>query len=128
MTTQINLREYAGDDIAPILALPGVLPASEAPTDGTYVVVVVDWGAHAKHLEETSNVVGLGHIHDTARYDITFGFNNAADTLEPAEDCWNTVGWCWSHDHHTDGSPRVVAYLPDAKLQDVHRGCGLMGY
>lgn len=120
MSTQINLSLYDGDDLAPILALPGVRPASEAPTDGTYIVAIVDYGGYAQHLRETRGEVGLGHIHDTTRYDITFAFHSAHT--------WNTVGWCWCHDFHTSGSPRVVAYLPDARVVDVSRGCGLMGY
>lgn len=103
-------------------------PASEAPTDGTYVIAIVDYGGHARWLEEKRNEVGLGHIHDTVRYDITFAFNNSDDIEEPLEKCWHTVGWSWCGDRHTDGSPRVVAYLPDAKVADVNTGCGLMGY
>lgn len=117
MSDHFRLRDYDGDDIAPILALPGVRPASEAPTDGRYVIVIVDAGSPAE----------WGTPFDTARYGVTIGFNCADYTLEPAEDCWNTVGWCWAHDHHTEGSPRVVAYLPDAQLQDLHTGCGLLG-
>jgi hypothetical protein len=39
----------------------------------------------------------------------TIGFNGLENT---GQDEWKFVGWCWSHDHFTDGRGKVLAWKP----------------
>lgn len=74
----------------------GWQPIETAPRDGTILELVVDCS------------VGDHPLND-ATLSCTIGFNNFDND---DEDDWNFAGWCWTHDHFTDGKGRVVAWRP----------------
>lgn len=47
----------------------------------------------------------------------TIGFNNFDND---GDDTWHIAGWCWSHDHFTEGKGTPVAWLP--MLSEAGRG------
>jgi hypothetical protein len=76
---------------------PELLPMSEAPKDGTMVRLLVDY------------TDGGGALEDEHPQSWTIGFNGSEDT---GEDEWKFAGWCWTHDHFTQGSGTPVGWLP----------------
>lgn len=76
------------------------LPIETAPKDGTLLVLLVEYDA---------NDEGGNPLEDSAEPTRTIGFNNFD---HDSEDKWLMAGWCWSHDHFTSGSGKVVAYQP----------------
>lgn len=85
-------------------------PMVTAPRDGTLLRLLVDFDEHA--------------IDDTIGPTWTIGSCN----LENDPDAeWQIVGWCWTHDHFTEGKGEPVGWLPliDAQPesnQGVDRG------
>jgi hypothetical protein len=75
------------------------LPVEAAPRDGTTLMLLVDYSA-----EEADHP-----LEDTAGLAWTIGHNNF-DNDE--EDVWKFAGWCWTHDHYTQGRGRVIGWLP----------------
>jgi len=71
-------------------------PIRSAKKDGTLYLLLVYYGGEdeAFPLEDA----------DFAR---TIGFNNFE---YDGEDRWQFAGWCWSHDHFTEGRGRAVAF------------------
>jgi len=70
-----------------------------APRDGTILRLLVDYsGEDADHA-----------LADTADTAWTIGHNNFDND---GEDAWLFAGWCWSHDHYTQGEGKVVGWLP----------------
>lgn len=67
-----------------------------APKDGTLVELVVDYTDGDHPLED-------------ATLACTIGFNNLKND---GEDTWKFAGWCWTHDHFTEGKGLVVAWRP----------------
>ena len=47
-----------------------------------------------------------------ARFSITIGHNNDHNVGEGEGLGWQFAGWCWSHDHYTEGKGRPVGWLP----------------
>jgi len=75
----------------------GIRPMVDAPKDGTMVRLLVDYSD------------GGGALEDDHPRSWTIGFNGFEDT---GEDEWKFAGWCWSHDHFTQGSGEPVGWLP----------------
>lgn len=73
---------------------PGWRDMETAPTDGTMVRLLVEFDEHSTEDAEQA---------------ITIGANNL-DNDE--EDAWRFAGWCWTHDHFTEGKGTPVGWLP----------------
>lgn len=73
---------------------PGWRDMETAPTDGTLVRLLVEFDEHSTEDAEQA---------------ITIGANNL-DNDE--EDVWRFAGWCWTHDHFTEGKGKPVGWLP----------------
>lgn len=73
---------------------PGWRDMATASTDGTMVRLLVEFEEHST---------------DDAEQAPTIGANNL-DNDE--EDVWRFAGWCWSHDHFTEGKGVPVGWLP----------------
>lgn len=65
---------------------------ADAPKDGQLLLLLV----------EPEN-----HPTEDATLCRTVGSNNLDDDFV---DEWRFAGWCWSHDHYTQGTGRVVAW------------------
>lgn len=70
-----------------------------APRDGTMLCLLVDY----------SGDEAAGPLEDTAEAAWTIGFNSLSNT---GEDRWQLAGWCWSHDHFTDGHGKPIGWAP----------------
>lgn len=80
-------------------------PIAGAPKDGMLLLLAVVEDEH--------------HI-DDAELARTIGFNNL---WHDGEDKWFMAGWCWSHDHFTEGTGKPVFWrhlpaVPDVKTVD----------
>jgi hypothetical protein len=71
------------------------LPMETAPRDGTLLILLVEFDEHATE--------------DTTEAAPTIGSNNYA---HDGEDRWQFAGWCWTHDHWTEGKGTPVGWLP----------------
>ncbi|MCG6541719.1 hypothetical protein MCB86_16725 [Pseudomonas sp. KSR10] len=76
---------------------PGWQDMATAPRDGTLVQLLVEFDEHA--TEDTDGPAP------------TIGANNYDND---GEDRWQFAGWCWSHDHFTEGKGTPVGWLPIA--------------
>lgn len=73
-------------------------PIETAPRNGQLLRLLVDY-----------TVKGSQHPLADAEQAWTVGFNNLdAD----GRDEWQIAGWCWSHDHFTEGNGHVIGWLP----------------
>ena len=71
-------------------------------------------------------VRGGEHPMQDAKIWTTIGHNNFDND---GEDIWRFAGWCWSHDHYTQGSGEVLGFeelekvldLATAETDDVYR-------
>ena len=83
-------------------------PIETAPKDGRLLRLLVEFTDHATE--------------DTTAAAPTIGHNDLDGT---GDDRWQFAGWCWSHDHWTEGEGKPVAWLPligdviDAETQDA---------
>jgi hypothetical protein len=66
-----------------------------APTDGTMVRLLVKFTEH--------------DTEDTGGPSWTIGAFSSPD--EP-DACWQFAGWCWTHDHFTEGKGEPIGWLP----------------
>lgn len=73
---------------------PGWLVMATAPTDGTMVRLLVEFEEHSTEDAEQAPTIGANN------------FDN------DGEDVWRFAGWCWSHDHFTEGKGTPVGWLP----------------
>lgn len=73
---------------------PGWKDMASAPTDGTMLRLLV---AFEEHPTEDADQA------------VTIGANNFDND---GEDNWQFAGWCWSHDHFTEGKGTPVGWLP----------------
>ena len=74
------------------------LPMDTAPRDGTMVRLLVEFTDHA-----TEDCVGPAW---------TIGANNDDEVGEDERVGWQFAGWCWTHDHFTEGRGKPVGWLP----------------
>lgn len=73
---------------------PGWRPMSTAPRDGTMLRLLVEFTEHATEDEGTAPTIGANNFdHDD-------------------QDEWKFAGWCWEHDHFTEGKGKPVGWLP----------------
>jgi len=76
---------------------PDWRPIEEAPKDGTLLLLLVDY---------SGDQAGAPLEDDTLAR--TIGANNFDND---GEDAWRFAGWCWSHDHYTEGQRRPVKFI-----------------
>ncbi len=70
-------------------------PMETAPRDGTMLRLLVEFTEHATE--------------DSPGPSPTIGANNFDND---GEDRWQFAGWCWTHDHFTQGQGKPVGWLP----------------
>jgi hypothetical protein len=80
-------------------------PMDTAPRDGTIVRLLVDYSGEGEHPLEDDEIAW------------TIGANSSQDTGE--DEPWRFAGWCWSHDHWTEGKGRPIAWAPFAAAAPV---------
>ena len=73
------------------------LDMSTAPTDGTLIILLVEFEHDGHPLEDNNKPVA------------TVGFNHKNDT---EIDDWQFMGWCWTHDHITQGKGKPIGWWP----------------
>lgn len=77
---------------------------STAPRDGTMLRLLVEFEEHSTEDEDQAPTIGANNFdHD-------------------GEDEWKFAGWCWSHDHFTQGRGEPVGWLPMLNGQKVIEG------
>ncbi|HGM5918318.1 TPA: hypothetical protein ACKP5X_000581 [Stenotrophomonas maltophilia] len=88
-------------------------PMDTAPTDGTLVRLLVDFTSNA--TEDTSGPAW------------TIGSNNDSNVMADERVGWQFAGWCWTHDHFTEGEGTPVGWLPlvGEAAQAVDLGSGI---
>lgn len=79
----------------------GPRPMESAPRDGSMLRLLVQFTDHAtQDTDGAAWTIGANkHDHD-------------------GEDLWQFAGWCWTHDHFTEGKGTPVGWLP--LLDDAH--------
>lgn len=80
------------------------LPMDTAPRDGTMVRLLVEFAEHA-----TEDCVGPAW---------TIGANNDDNVGDDERVGWQFAGWCWTHDHFTEGRGTPVGWLPMTTAAD----------
>jgi len=83
----------------------GARPIETAPRDGTMVRLLVLFEEHATE--------------DTAESAWTIGVCNDDHVGEDQRIGWQFAGWCWTHDHFTEGKGTPVGWLPLIDSQAV---------
>ncbi|HFF6004415.1 hypothetical protein [Stenotrophomonas maltophilia] len=73
-------------------------PMNTAPRDGTMVRLLVQFDENATE--------------DTAEPAWTIGACNDDNVMHDERVGWKFAGWCWTHDHFTEGSGTPVGWLP----------------
>lgn len=87
-----------GNADAPAEVMAIALPMETAPRDGTMVRLLVQFDDHAtEDTEGPAWTIG-------ACYDDNVGEGEGFG--------WQFAGWCWSHDHFTEGKGVPVGWLP----------------
>lgn len=67
---------------------------SIAPRDGTLVRLLVEFTEHATEDADQAPTIGANNFENDG------------------EDRWQFAGWCWSHDHFTQGQGEPIGWLP----------------
>lgn len=88
------IAALSGDDVP----APVPCPMDTAPRDGTMVRLLVQFDDHATE--------------DTAGPAWTIGANNDDNVGDDEREGWRFAGWCWDHDHFTEGKGTPVGWLP----------------
>ncbi|HDS1139632.1 TPA: hypothetical protein QDZ75_003703 [Stenotrophomonas maltophilia] len=83
----------------------GARPMETAPRDGTMVRLLVLFEEHATE--------------ETAESAWTIGVCNDDHVGEDQRIGWQFAGWCWTHDHFTEGKGTPVGWLPLIDSQAV---------
>lgn len=65
-----------------------------APRDGTLVRLLVEFTEHATEDADQAPTIGANNFENDG------------------EDRWQFAGWCWSHDHFTQGQGEPIGWLP----------------
>lgn len=84
-----------------VIAMPAAespRPMETAPRDGTMVRLLVEFIDHA--------------IEDCVGPAWTIGANNDDNVGDDERTGWQFAGWCWTHDHFTNGLGMPVGWLP----------------
>ena len=76
-------------------------PIETAPKDGRMLQLLL--------APDDDDVERAHPLEDTAGYSPTIGLNNFEND---EQDEWKFAGWCWSHDHFTQGEGRPVFWRP----------------
>ncbi len=76
---------------------------SGAPRDGTLLLLLVEYDPDDIN----------SHAVEDALIARTIGFNNFDND---GDDVWQIAGYCWSHDHFTEGHGKPIGWLPIAPL------------
>ena len=107
-TVRVVMREWCADELERVVnaherAQPASvaerpLPMETAPRDGTMIRLLVDFTEHATE--------------DTPEPAWTIGANNDANVGDDEREGWKFAGWCWTHDHFTQGEGTPVGWLP----------------
>lgn len=74
-----------------------------APKDGTMLRLLIAANEECEHP-----------LCDTDKPTWTIGFNNFE---HDGEDVWKFAGWCWSHDHFTEGKGTPIGWLPFGPIE-----------
>lgn len=100
-----TLHTVKADSIAALLAAPPAQavdlaprPMATAPHDGTMVRLLVQFKENATE--------------DTSEPTWTIGACNDDNVGEDERIGWQFAGWCWTHDHFTEGKGTPVGWLP----------------
>lgn len=80
-------------------------PMDTAPRDGTLLRLLVDFDENA--------------IEDSISATWTIGACNDDNVSEGARIGWQFAGWCWTHDHFTEGKGTPVGWLPLIDIKAV---------
>lgn len=67
---------------------------SIAPKDGSLVILLVEFDEHSTEDQDAAPTIGMNN------------FDN------DEEDEWRFAGWCWTHDHWTQGSGKPIGWIP----------------
>lgn len=86
----------------PLKYAPPWRPIAEARKDNTLYALLIETG-------DEEGGLSVNPIEDEA-LSRTVGFNNDDNVTEDCREGWQFAGWCWSHDHFTDGRGKVVAF------------------
>lgn len=70
-------------------------PMEHAPTDGTVVLLLVEFTEH--------------HFNEDEEATATLGCNFKDNS---GDDVWQFSGWSWEHDCFTQGQGKVIGWLP----------------
>lgn len=73
---------------------PGWHDMDTAPKDGTLLRLLVEFDTHSTEDADQAPTIGANS------FDLT------------GEDAWQFAGWCWEHDHFTEGHGTPVGWLP----------------
>jgi len=76
------------------MTLEQAMPMDTAPRDGTMLRLLVRFTEHATDDAEEAWTIG----------------SNSFDAN--GEDVWQFAGWCWMHDHFTEGKGTPIGWLP----------------
>lgn len=79
---------------------------ASAPTDGTMVRLLVEFEEHSTEDADQAATIGANNFENDD------------------EDVWRFAGWCWSHDHFTEGKGIPVGWLPMLDGAKLSPGAG----
>ena len=93
--------EHAGvvlDELHALTRVQYPQPMDTAPRDGTLVRLLVEFEEHQTVDDSTGTAWTIGA--------------NTNDLHPDQPAAWQFAGWCWSHDHFTEGKGTPIAWLP----------------
>jgi len=67
---------------------------ASAPRDGTMLRLLVEFSEHSTEDADQATTIGANNLENDG------------------DDRWQFAGWCWSHDHFTEGKGEPVGWLP----------------
>ncbi|RZL78561.1 MAG: hypothetical protein EOP66_07810 [Sphingomonas sp.] len=81
-----------------------------------HVLLLVDYGEDGAHAIDDASVA------------VTIGHNNDHNVGDGEGQGWQFAGWCWSHDHYTQGEGKVIGWLPLTRFNAHARALGATMY